>query len=184
MDGDRFDSLAKLSRTWTTRRSALALLTGLGLGTLAPAGAGARKSGRCKPKCGACERCKRGDCERKHGKKRCKQGKCRPKTNGAPCASGSCQGGRCTVTAPFCTGKNVCEDGNVTEFPCHQSGTTPCVCVVDAITGAPVCVQSPFTNSGCKAADPCRDSEICVDATGGLCGGGTAKCALPCPNPL
>ena len=56
----------------------------------------------------------------------------------------------------------------------------------DGKTNAMVIVDTAGKNShrACKAADPCLAGEVCVDNTGGLCTGGTAKCALPCPNPL
>jgi hypothetical protein len=184
MDSGRFDALTRSLFAGSTRRHALVAALGGAAGSLGLAEIRAANSGKCKPKCDECEKCKKGDCTRNNGKTRCKQGKCRPKASGTPCTGGICQGGRCTATAPFCTGKDTCKDGNVTEFPCHQSGTTPCVCVIDAITDAPVCAQSPFTNRGCKEAIPCPAGEICVDNTGGLCSGGSAKCALPCPNPL
>lgn len=187
MHPDRFDAVVQRLGSLSIRRRTLGVLLGGALGLLGPAASddSAAESGRCKPKCGECKKCKKGPCQNKNGEKRCKRGKCKPKADGTACSRDRvCQSGRCTVTAPFCTGKDICEVGNVTDFPCHQSGTDPCVCVVDAITGASVCVRSPFTNSGCKATDPCPAGEICVDATGGLCDGGTARCALPCPNPL
>ena len=187
MDADRFDALTyRFNGLGTWRGTMRGLLAGvLSLFAVAhPDEVWSAKSGKCKQPCGACEQCGKGTCKKKNGKKRCKPGRCTAKANNTPCSGGSCQSGSCVAAAAFCAGKDVCADGNATDFPCNQSGTTPCVCVRDAISGAPVCAQTPFSSRGCKEAVPCSAGEICVDNTGGLCSGGTAKCALPCPNPL
>ena len=107
MDPDRFDTVTRfLTRAGSRRRAiAVALSAALGLGAIArPEDAPAAKSGKCKPKCGECERCKRGDCDKRDGKTRCQKGKCKAKGDGTPCGAGTCQGGRCVAT-PVCSGQ-------------------------------------------------------------------------------
>ena len=94
MDADRFDTLARSLTAVGSRRRTLAALGLLGLAD--PDEAAAAKTGKCKPTCGECEKCKKGDCDKKDGKKVCKKGKCQAKANGTPCSAGTCQGRRCT----------------------------------------------------------------------------------------
>ena len=82
MDGDRFDSLARSLSAAGSRRRAFAIAFSGGqalLGLARPDDAVEAKSGKCKPKCGACETCQKGNCKRKNGKKHCKKGKCKPR---------------------------------------------------------------------------------------------------------
>ena len=58
------------------------------------------KSGKCKNKCGECERCEKGNCKKQNGKKRCKRGKCRTTANGTLCSGGTCLNGSCTPPPP------------------------------------------------------------------------------------
>lgn len=99
MDADRFDTLTRALTGSGSRRDALAATLGGALGVLglaAPDDAAAARSAKCKPRCGECERCKRGDCKQtKHGKKRCNPGKCKAKAFGTPCSVGTCQNGSC-----------------------------------------------------------------------------------------
>lgn len=182
MDGDRFDSLAKLVRTWATRRSALALLTGLGLGALDSADTGARKSGRCKPRCGACERCKKGDCKRKNGKKRCEKGKCKSVCT----ASQVCQAGSCfpTGACPATTTQFCPTTGSSTAC---STGTANCFCSLSA-EGNVVCVHLGGGSCGtpsCTTSATCPAGEACVEF-GSCCapfGTPTRVCLPPCPTP-
>jgi hypothetical protein len=187
MDADRFDTLSRTLSATPSRRAAFRLLGALSLGLVArirpePAEA---KSGKCKPKCGECERCKRGDCDKKNGKTRCQKGKCKPKANGLTCdGGGTCQKGRCVV--PFCAGRNSCQDGNAITT-CQAGGGALCFCTAIADTGAPFCaLNDSGTGEDCLVT-PCPAGQTCVDFAGGGCTdnpmGGTA-CALPCPNPL
>jgi hypothetical protein len=187
MDADRFDTLSRTLSATPSRRAALRVLGVLSLGLIArirpePAEA---KSGKCKPKCNQCERCKRGDCDKKNGKTRCERGKCKPKANDTPCdGGGTCQRGRCVL--PFCAGRNSCQDGNEITT-CQASPDALCFCTVTADTAAPFCaLNGSGTGEDCLVT-PCPPGEMCVDFTGGGCDenpmGGTA-CALPCPNPL
>ena len=118
MDGARFDALAKTLVAATNRRRTLG---GLVAGTLAllgladPEEAWSAKSGKCKPKCDNCERCKKGKCRTNNqGKKVCKKGKCKPKKGLVNCAStGQVRNevtcGCCTVPGGSCDpqGENV-----------------------------------------------------------------------------
>ena len=107
MDADRFDALARsLTATGSRRRALTALGGSLGLlGLTHPNGVTAAKSGKCKPACGECEKCKKGDCDKKDGKKHCHKGKCKPKPDGTACSGGrACQAGSCVCPSgrEFC----------------------------------------------------------------------------------
>jgi hypothetical protein len=62
MDDWRFDSLVKTLRT---RRSALALVAGIG--ALLGVGVEHAAAKKCKKPCGPCKRCKKGKCKPKPG---------------------------------------------------------------------------------------------------------------------
>lgn len=121
MESNRFDALAKTLIAGTNRRRTLSGLLGGTLGLLGLAAseeAWSAKSGRCKPKCDECEKCKKGDCEKKNGRKVCKKGKCKPKPNGTACGNtGVCQSGRCVCPSGTeeCRGACValCPEGQV-----------------------------------------------------------------------
>ena len=101
MDADRFDTLARSLTSVGSRRRALGAALSGALGALGMAEvdeASAARSGKCKRKPGECERCDRGKCEKKDGKKRCKAGKIKVKASGTPCSNGFCQNGACTCT--------------------------------------------------------------------------------------
>lgn len=107
MDAKLFDSMSKALITAANRRSTLAAALGgaLGLGGLAESEAS--KNGKCKPKCDECNKCNKGKCKRKNGKKHCKKGSCVPKENGTGCTlsngdSGTCQNGACAAVGPNC----------------------------------------------------------------------------------
>ena len=101
MDAECFDTLTRMLTAAGSRRRALAALSGaFGLLSLAhPQDATAATSGKCTPKCGECEKCQKGDCDKKNGKKRCQQGTCKPKAEGTGCSNGACQGRRCVAAA-------------------------------------------------------------------------------------
>ena len=101
MESARFDVLSRrigeASRRGLLRRTLgffapTALMAILGT----PDAADAAKNGRCKPACGICQRCQKGKCRKKNGKKRCKKGKCQPAQAGTPCdAAGDAEGTCC-----------------------------------------------------------------------------------------
>ena len=105
MDSKRFDAFARRLGVAMSRRDFARVGSGaLGGVVVAPLGfsAGnvlAAKSGKCKKPCGVCERCDRGKCTKKNGKKHCKRGTCKPKPDGTPCCPqnciGGCQNGAC-----------------------------------------------------------------------------------------
>src|SRR5688500_10903147 len=117
MDGNRFDALTKSLIAATSRRRTLG---GLVAGTLAllgladPEEAWSAKSGKCKPKCDKCERCKKGKCRRTNdGKKRCRKGKCVLQPGAPNCGSGQVRNeetcGCCSPPGGSCApqGENV-----------------------------------------------------------------------------
>jgi hypothetical protein len=161
MDQHRFDALAKLVGSGATRRGALALLAGLGLGSLSPTGTEAAKSGKCKPACTECQTCNTGKCRRKNGKKRCKKGTCEPLPNGTACASpngatgATCQNGTCTCPT-LCNG--TCVDTQSDEANC---GTCGKVCGTNQVCQRGFCFP--------KAACPATQVGACIPAQM-LCG--------------
>ena len=105
MDADHFDALARSLTAVGSRRRTLvvALSAAVGLrGLVRPDHAAAATFRKCKPKCGECEKCKKGKCDKKQGKKVCKPGKCTPKPNDTPCAgTGRCLNRTCNLQ-PTC----------------------------------------------------------------------------------
>jgi hypothetical protein len=174
MDAKHFDSLARSMTVAGTRRRALFTALGGALGLVLGASTGWESLAEKKKK-KSCSQCKKR-----------KNGKCKPKANGTACSGGgSCQRGRCK--APFCAGRNSCEDG-IAISTCQQAGSAQeCVCVATADTGAPFCALNNTGNSTDCLVSPCPAGQTCVDFTGGNCPadtpGGTA-CAEPCPEPL
>ena len=152
MDPSRFDRLAKALAVRRPRRVALPLLAVLGLSFADVEESWAAKSGRCKPRCGECARCRRGKCRKtKHGKKRCRRGRCQPLRFGTPCTTGICQNGSCFAAPPslcpdgltFCNGS--CINTRTNNANCGGCGTVcpPAVFAgVAAAAGAPVAVES------------------------------------------
>src|SRR5829696_6721732 len=102
MDAGRFDALSRSLAAVGSRRRALATVFSGALGVLGLAEADeatAANSGKCRRRAGECERCDRGKCQHKNGKKSCKAGKIKPKAAGTPCSVGTCQSGACVAPA-------------------------------------------------------------------------------------
>src|SRR5688500_16719112 len=205
MDDSRFDALVRsLTRSRSRRRALVALSGGLGLrGLTPPEDAGAAKSGKCKPKCGECEKCKKGDCDKKDGKKVCKKGKCKPKAAGTPCtafARGACQNGTCVNLAAdatncgsvgtACGPSQVCQAGScfprstcpaTTQLcPGIACGTPECKCGLST-EGNIVCVSANFLCSAippCTTSASCAAGEACVEV-GACCPEGPTHTCLP-----
>jgi hypothetical protein len=190
MDAQRFDTLttivASLSRT--TRRSAVGLLAGLGFGVLAVTDAGARRtSGRCKPTCGECEKCKRGDCDRKNGTKKCKKGKCKPKSTGTPCTAfpgGACQNGTCVnlqadetncgSLGTVCGPTQLCQAG-----ACFPSSTCPA-----SATAFTFCIAGGATcGGGCSCGRSAEGNVLCAEDDDDFCAQAGLRCttSADCP---
>jgi hypothetical protein len=208
MDAGRFDTLARSLAAAGTRRRALAVslsgAVGL-LGLARPGDATAAKSGKCKPKCGECEKCKKGDCDRKNGKKRCKQGKCQAKANGLVCSTGTCQGGACAPpscsdgirngtetdidcggTCPRCANGKVCVNRNDCASAFCKSGTCqPCTsspeCSTDA-SGSCFCTGATAEANRCESRRQVASCDACPEGTTscGVPGGGIALCNRIC----
>jgi hypothetical protein len=186
MDPDRFDSLTRSFTLAGSRRRVLAALSGaLGLLGLAhPEEATAAKTGKCKPKCGECEKCKKGDCNTRNGRKRCKRGKCKAKAAGTPCTAfsgGVCQNRTCfprstcpaTITS-LCTPGTECASG--ADCFCARSAEGNVLCLQNETLGP--------TPPPCQRSADCPPGEACVDIGG--CGSfpdGTKTCMAPCPTP-
>jgi hypothetical protein len=206
MDQRRFDPLAKIVGSWTSRRNALLLLAGVGLGDNFPVETEAASSGKCNPTCSECQGCNKGKCKKKHGKKRCKKGTCEPLTNGTPCTSlsgGACCNGTCLDTqsdesncggcGTVCGTNQVCQGGTCfpkAACPVGQTGIctpisalcrTDCACS-RSTEGNVVCVN--LAGAGCLTTPPCSTSAdcapglACVDVTQ-VGGPGGCGCASP-----
>jgi hypothetical protein len=187
MDADRFDALSRALIAAGSRRGALAAALSGGLALLGlahPDDAAAAKSGKCKPKCGECEKCDKGKCERKNGKKKCKQGKCKARAAGTPCtafAGGQCQNGSCfpvstcpaTITS-LCTPGTECASGS--DCFCARSAEGNVLCLQNEVLGP--------TPPPCRTSADCPRGEACVDF--GECGpfpAGSKTCMAPCATP-
>jgi hypothetical protein len=191
MDRFHFDALTRSLTTAGSRRLALATLLGGAFGRLGLAGIEAkRKSGKCKPKCTACEKCDKGTCDKKNGKKVCKKGTCKPKAAGSPCTTfrgGVCQNETCFATSscPAIT-TPLCAPGRPA-IACGGTAQVPCVCT-SSTEGQMVCVQLP-PGLNCPDVTPCSSSATCGAGfacveVGSCCTEGPANGCLPaCPNP-
>ena len=189
MDAFRFDSLTRSLVTHGSRRRALAAALGGALGLLGlrdPDDAAAAKSCTCKPKCGECEKCKKGDCDRKNGKKVCKKGKCQPKSNGTPCtvpAGGSCHNGACVACPATCPVCQACVNGQTCTPLANDPAceTNACkACQGGACVNAPV--GKPCDGTGkCNGSGTCAPAPNCVPR-GGFCGEGEPRpcCSATC----
>ena len=184
MEDTRFDDMAKAFGALTTRRLTLGALLGgalarLGLGAVnakkskgGGQGVGGQgigveaKSGKCKPACGTCQRCKKGKCRTKNGLKRCKKGTCQPltgplctPTTGGP---GTCHAGVCVPGAPQCV-----------------SGSTNC-------SGVCKNLQTDLGNCGacghvCPGNHLCQGGSCCLASTStAICGNNADCCSNDC----
>ena len=171
METTRLASLAKVVGTWTNRRSALSFLTALGLGGLDLSAADAARSGKCKPKCGKCERCDRGDCHKNDkGKKVCQKGKCKPRAFGTACnkpSGGICQNSSCICASGFTNCSDVCRNLKTDEANCGSCGT--------GSTATQVCQEgSCFLKGNCTTAIPSLCLPPGPDDCGPACSCGTS----------
>jgi hypothetical protein len=191
MERFHFDALTRSLTTAGSRRLALAALLGGAFGRLGLAEIEAkRKSGKCKPKCAACQKCDKGKCDKKNGKKICKKGTCKPKANGAPCTtflSGRCQNGTCvpTSTCPA-TITQLCPGGPA--VACGGTDAAPCVCSRNTESQVACVLLPPGLNcpdvTPCSSSAPCGAGYVCVE-TGSCCTEGPANACLPaCPTPF
>ena len=195
MDAGRFDALARTFTAAGSRRRTLAaaLSAALGLGAIArPEVAPAAKSGKCKPKCGECERCKRGDCERKNGKKRCQKGKCKPKPAGTSCAAlngGICQDGACTCPNGLTNCGGACVNLLTSRGNCGGCGAG---CGFNEQCSNGVCRCGTLSNacatgtSCCLEPSSCRCGSVFIDPTTcgffGECPAGSTPCTASSNN--
>jgi hypothetical protein len=160
MHANHFDSLVRSLSVVRSRRRALAATIGAVLGTFGlthTPDATAAKSGKCWRLPGECERCQRGKCERKHGRKTCKAGKIKPNASGTPCTGGSCQNGQC-----------IAPDGSVVTPPADDPAGGP----ARGTTGGPplsscipVCpgLQTCTSTSQCPPGTQCMGCATPVD---------------------
>ena len=179
MDSTHFDSLAKVVGALTSRRSALLLLAGLGLGSVDLTDSEARKSGKCKRRCTGCERCKRGKCQKKDGKKRCSKGKCKSRCSANQvCQNGSCfPTGACPATTTgFCSATPQTCSAPADVCVCDRSteGNVVCITTRDANCGNPACT----TSANCPAGSACVDISGCCMASVKIC---LPQCPAPVP---
>jgi hypothetical protein len=202
MESIRFDTFVRVLAARRPRRGALPFLALLGLGLVDPDDAGAAKSGKCRRKPSACETCKKGKCERKHGEKTCKRGKIKPKANGTVCRGGTCQSGSCIGPTGLVVGPTS------PTGPADPSGPgdAPTTCAIGQTLCGSQCVNGPCCPGtacaapGCECrlstegesfcintniqllcaqcpATGCQSDFVCVPAT---CAGVTAVCRPVC----
>ena len=184
MDSARFDALARsLTAAGSRRRALTAVLTGglSLLGLAQPDDAAAAKSGKCKPKCGECERCKKGDCEKKNRKKRCQKGKCKPKANGTLCSNErACQNGACVCPGGLTDCGGACVNTSTDPRNCGSCGKR-CQINGRCTGGTCTCVQSGCPDpaaSCCATGQPC----LCAPSGGSLFAGGDSCAVISAPE--
>ena|SRR5215218_7987437 len=183
MEDTHFDAMVKALGSLTTRRLTLGALMGGELGRLGLADVGAKKSGKCKPKCDECEKCHKGSCKTKNGKKRCHRGKCKSTCGSTQvCQSGSCfPRGTCPATATtFCPIGSGTACGSPACF-CGQSTEGNIVCVSLAGSICPPSVPAG-TATPCASSATCPSGSACIN-TSGCCGPGIRVCLPQCPTP-
>ena len=160
MEDTRFDDMAKALGSRTSRRLTLSALLGGAIGRLGLDEAEAAKSGKCKPKCDECEKCDKGKCDKKNGKKKCKKGKCKPKAAGTPCTLATGSGGAC------CNG--TCVNIKTDKSNCGACGTR-----CTDVSSNQVCQEgSCFPTSTC----PATTIGLCFDAVPTPCGAPDCIC--------
>jgi hypothetical protein len=183
MDSSRFDALYHALTAAGSRRLTLGMLLGEALGLRGLPGVQAkRKSGRCQPRCPECEKCNKGSCQRKNGKKVCKKGKCKAKPAGTPCSAfpdGACQNGTCVnlqadeancgSVGMECGPTQVCQAGT-----CFPRSTCPATLTVfcPAIFGTPC-------GSSCSCNQSSEGNIVCVDLAVSFCAPPSGT-ATPC----
>ena len=180
MDGFRFDQLTR--HMAGSRRQVLTAALGGALGVLGltnPNLATAAKSGKCKQQPGECEKCARGKCKTKNGKKHCTVGKIRPKADSTACTGGSCQSGVCVATSTPCPLCGTCGAGGTCR--CVPSRDIPTVirCVGTSLSECP--------HGGCTGDAQCAAAVgaqyVCANFGSGACNPrppGATSCCLPC----
>ena len=200
MDAKQFDVIAKAMGSRTGRRQTLSSLLGGALGLLGLAraedawGLDKHYNRDCSKQCNQCEKCEKGKCRTKNGKKRCADGKCKPRANGVACAActgsscgnGTCQRGRCVASGPFCAGQNYCTATGAAPL-CNKTGTAACVCALTT-AGAPFCASAaedsilvPQAPNSCSAPECAGRTCLNISACEGE---DQFACALACPNPI
>ena len=182
MEDTRFDTITKTLGALTTRRvTAGALLAGAFgvLGLAESDDAGAAESGKCKPKCGSCAKCDKGECEKKNGKKRCKKGKCKPKPNGTLCAGGTCQSGECICLGlqQTCVAPEECCPNTTCGHPVETQGNRCCQ------TASTACTEGTASTCCTGICDPATNRCFCK-TTGQSCDSNSQCCSDRCVNSL
>jgi hypothetical protein len=158
-----------LSIAGSRRRALGAALSGAlaALGVVHADEARAARSAKCRRKPGECERCDRGKCEKRDGKKRCRRGKIKAKAFGTPCSIGTCQGRTCVAAggASACTPGltncgGVCRNLNTEKANCGACGRE-CPGANQACCSG-VCRNLNRDENNCGACgEACPAGEIC-----------------------
>jgi hypothetical protein len=186
MESSRFDTMTRALSAAGSRRRALAAALGGSLsllGAVLPDDVAAAKSGKCRPKCGECEKCKKGACRRR-GKRVCKRGKCRARVDGSPCSTGSCQGGVCNHLAGTCTPTQV-DDCELTDnFELAACNSNPLCFCFTTTRNARFCAEENYCPvGGCAEDADCPGDDACVKILtqcNGCPASPDAFCAKPC----
>ena len=165
MDGGQFDRIARRFARPTTRRAALGLAAGMGLGPLLT-GARKKRKNPCRGGCPPCQICQ------KTGKRK----QCAAAPDGSACAGGTCQAGACTCVPSTCASLNtVC-------------GTVPDGCGATLACGTCDPVEFPACRDGiCEdCAYACRSAcQFCFHRPDGatVCGDNSSPaCDISCAS--
>ena len=165
MDSRNFDTL---TRRFVTRRAGAGLaLAGL-LGMAVPEADAKKRKKKCRPKCGACETCKKGKCKPIPGQKPC----------GAECiASDAC----CTGGQARCLHNFTCVSGACVNCVGANCGSPSQCCTGLCIGGACSCAE---VNEACTTNAQCCDGTCkagkCCIPSGGLCNALNQCCSGQC----
>jgi hypothetical protein len=149
MESERFDTLSRVLGDVSRRGLLPTVLGPITAGALTALGVAQREDaeagGACKQACGTCQRCKKGKCKKKHGKKRCKKGRCIPAEAGTPCSEGD--GGTCCAAGSGRTRDGCC---GVAEACCPDaSGGACCPSLADCCVENGNCENVAICVLGC-----------------------------------
>ena len=143
MEAERFDAVTRTFVVPVSRRLTLGAVIAGALSLVGLGAEAAVKSPRCPHACSSCERCQRGRCHRRNGKKRCTKGNCVDLPDDTVCdGTGHCLFGfcnpqpTCLPATQACTPSSPCCSGSCVGGACAK-GTigAPCLSANDCLSG-------------------------------------------------